>query len=53
MVLLWGYITVVVPQDDQTPLHQAAIMGRGNVVKLLVEKGANVNVVNKVSYFVI
>ena len=37
------------PQGGQTPLHWAVERDREDIVKFLVEKGANVNVVNKVS----
>ena len=37
------------PQDGKTPLHQAVIHGSEDMVKFLVEKGADVNVVDHVS----
>ena len=37
------------PQDGDTPLHCAVERGSEDRVKFLVEKGANVNVVNHVS----
>ena len=37
------------PQDGDTPLHWAARRGKEDVVKVLVEKGADVNAVNSVS----
>ena len=37
------------PQLGQTPLHWAVERGSEDVVKFLVEKGANVNVVDHVS----
>ena len=47
---VWCYhITVVFPQGGDTPLHCAVESGREDVVKFLVEKGANVNAVNNVS----
>jgi len=39
----------VFPQNGSTPLHDAAIGGREDVVEVLVEKGANINAVNDVS----
>ena len=36
-------------QDHQTPLHWAAMRGHTDVVKLLIEKGADVNAKDKVS----
>ena len=37
------------PQDGDTPLHHAVVIGSEDMVKLLVEKGANVNFVDGVS----
>ena len=37
------------PQIDATPLHQAIIHGSEDMVKFLVEKGANVDVGGLVS----
>ena len=37
------------PQGGDTPLHQAVMHGSEDMVKFLVEKGANVNVVDHVS----
>ena len=37
------------PQVGETPLQLATRLGREGVVKLLIEKGANVNVVDHVS----
>ena len=37
------------PQDGDTPLHKAASSDKEDVVKVLVEKGANINAVNIVS----
>jgi len=39
----------VFSQDDETPLHNATDNGNEDMVKLLIEKGANVNVVDVVS----
>ena len=36
-------------QDQWTPLHEAVERGHVNLVKLLLETGADVNVKNKVS----
>ena len=38
------------PQGDGTPLHFAVESGREEIVKLLIEKGADVNAKNWVSY---
>ena len=40
------------PQDGDTPVHNAARRGEEDVVKVLVEKGANITAVNNVSYHV-
>ena len=40
------------PQFGNTPIHDAASRGKEDVVKVLVEKGANINAVNNVSYHV-
>jgi len=37
------------PQGGNTPLHWAASSDKEGVVKVLVEKGANINAVNNVS----
>ena len=37
-------------QDHQTPLDQAASGGHTDIVKILIEKGADVNAKDKVSY---
>ena len=39
-------------QFGDTPLHFAANSGEEDVVKVLVEKGANIDAVNNVSYHV-
>ena len=36
-------------QDDDSPLHRAAYGGHTDIVKILIEKGADVNAKNKVS----
>ena len=36
-------------QDDQTPLHRAALSGHIDIVKILIEKGTDVNAKDKVS----
>ena len=36
-------------QDQWTPLHLAAMKGRIGIVKLLLEEGADVNVMDNVS----
>ena len=41
------------PQGGNTPLHWAASSDKEGVVKVLVEKGANINAVNNVSWFII
>ena len=42
-------ITCIIQVTKWTPLHYAAMEGHTNVVTLLVGKGANVNMKNKVS----
>ena len=37
-------------QNDHTPLHCAAYYGYGEVVDTLVNAGATVDIINKVSY---
>ena len=37
-------------QYGRTPLHIASIEGHGSIVHLLLEKGANINAVDNVSY---
>ena len=37
-------------QDHDTPLHDVAREGHTDVVQLLIDKGADVNAMNKVSY---
>ena len=41
------------PQDGDTALHYAVMSGNDNVVKMLLEKGANIDAVNNVSYMYI
>ena len=36
-------------QDHQTPLHRAAMSDRTDIVKILIEKGADVNAKDEVS----
>ena len=36
-------------QDHQTPLHEAAYWSYTDIVKMLIEKGADVNAKDKVS----
>ena len=36
-----------------TPLHNAASNGHGSIVECLIKSGANVNVVDNVSYYVV
>ena len=36
-------------QDHQTPLHRAAYLVGTDIVKILIEKGADVNAKDKVS----
>ena len=36
-------------QDHNTPLHRAAAGGHTDIVKILIEKGADVNAKDKVS----
>ena len=36
-------------QGHQTPLHCAAVGGHTDIVKILIEKGADVNAKDKVS----
>ena len=39
-------------QNDQTALHLAASLGRGTIVRLLLSRGADVNLLDSVSYIV-
>ena len=41
------------PQDGDTVLHNAVMSHNDNVVKMLLEKGANIDAVNNVSYMYI
>ena len=36
-------------QDHQTPLHRAARVGLTDIMKVLIENGADVNIKDKVS----
>ena len=38
------------PQDGITPLHIVASYGKNDAVKMLLEKGANIDAVDNVSY---
>ena len=38
------------PQDGETPLHRAAETCSDDVLKMMIEKGANIDVANIVSY---
>ena len=38
------------PQNGYTPLHIAASSGNDDAVKMLLEKGANIDAVDNVSY---
>ena len=44
-------MTCAIPQDKDTPLHDAARYGRTEVCMLLLGKGADLNAVNNVSDF--
>lgn len=45
--LMWEFF--VCHQKGDTALHSAAMMGRFNVVKLLLDKGADANLLSNVS----
>ena len=45
-------ITCIIQVDKWTPLHCAAMQGHTNIVSLLVDHGASVDLKNKVSYIV-
>ena len=47
--MLRNRITVMFLQDHQTPLHWAASEGHTDIVKIMIEKGADVNAKDKVS----
>ena len=36
-------------QDNRTPLHEASLHGKADVITLLLQKGASINEVDKVS----
>ena len=42
-------VTVVFLQYHQTPLHHSAMWGHTDIMKILIEKGADVNAKDKVS----
>ena len=45
-------ITGIIQVNKMTPLHYAARKGHTNIVSLLVDHGAGVDMKNKVSYIV-
>ena len=45
-------ITCIIQVNKMTPLHIAAIRGHTNIVSLLVDNGAGVDMKNEVSYIV-
>ena len=47
--MLRNRITVMFLQDHQIPLHWAVMRGHTDIVKIMIEKGADVNAKNKVS----
>ena len=44
--------TLLLPQDGDTPLHDAASQGKLDTVTLLVQMGSDPTVINKVSVIV-
>ena len=51
---LYMYVSLLLsPQNGQTPLYVAAIIGDTDVVRLLLENKADPNISNKVSYSII
>ena len=38
-------------KDGQTPLHKAALLGYEQIVELLLERGANIEALNKVFFY--
>ena len=48
--MLLSHITVMFLQDHDTPLHDAAREGYTDVVQLLIDKGADINAKDSVSY---
>ena len=40
-------------QGNNTPLHRAALYGKVNAMKILLDHGANPNAVNKVSLYLL
>ena len=47
--MLRNRITVMFLQDHQIPLHLAVMTGHTDFVKIMIEKGADVNAQDKVS----
>jgi len=45
-------ITCIIQVNKMTPLHLAAMQGHTNIVSLLVDHGAGVEMKNEVSYIV-
>ena len=49
--LLLGLIRLLTHQDGHSPLHYAFLNGRLDIAVLLVEKGADPNIMNNVSNY--